>query len=117
MEKELNHVGVLGMRWGHRKGDTADKKRERKVAKMTRTPGKLHRNINKLTQPEIDKAMARLRMHREIRGLKRDEMQKGSQYVNAILAYGSSAAAVYTLVTSPAGKALVEKFKTAYDKI
>ncbi len=120
----LEHVGVLGMRWGHRKDEQGgaglhakkkvptrrEKKRAEKLAKkrayMARNPKALMKNRAKLTPKEIENALAKFRWDKDLRALQRDEVQAGAQFANSVLAYGTTAAAAYTLYKSPMGQAL-----------
>lgn len=117
MNNDLNHVGVLGMKWGRRKAKTitspkqinkAKQKEEKKRAKILSSPSKLLKNLDKFSPEEVKKAMDRMRLERDLRQLNRDKISAGSNYANTILGYGSTAVTAYTIYKSPLGQKIKE---------
>ena len=112
MSKELNHFGILGMKWGRRKGGKMTvsdaKKREKQRAKILSSPDKLLKNLDKFSEPEIKKAMDRMRLERDLRSLSRDNLTRGTTYANAILGYGTTAVTAYGIYKSPLGQKIKE---------
>lgn len=126
VDEFMAHSGVLGMKWGHRKAETststggstkkthAELKEMARREKILKSPSKLYRHRNEFTQKEIDDAMKTMRLERELRSLTRDEISTGSQYANAILAYGTVATTAYGLYKSPLGQMAVSQIKKAW---
>jgi len=110
---ELNHVGVLGMKWGRRKAkqvidtkhaEKAKMKDEKQKKKILSSPSKLLKNLDKFSPEDVKKAMDRMRLERDLRQLNRDKISAGSNYVNTILGYGTTAVTAYTIYKSPLGQ-------------
>lgn len=103
----LQHYGVLGMKWGRRKGSSSGStgnreakraaREEKKRQAILKSPRKLYKNRDKFSQEEIDKAMKRMKWERELRNLTKDELTSGAQYADAILKYVGTATAVYNV--------------------
>lgn len=107
----LEHFGIPGMRWGSRKSSSSSTGTTRKAAKqekkdiktaidrerILRSPTRLYKNRHKFTKTEIDGAMQRMKMDRELQTLSRDSLATGSKYANTVLAYGTTASAAYAL--------------------
>lgn len=117
-ENVLVHYGVIGMKWGVRKDRNAERRSERRAARETkrrtaimRSPSRLNRNLDKFSQSEIDSAMRRLRLERELRSLTRDELSSGRTLAQVALDYGKTAVAFYGLYNSTAGRSVRNWFK------
>lgn len=114
-DEGLEHVGVLGMHWGRRKGSSSVARRERKLLKMS--PGKLYRQRNKLTPDEVKRVMSRIKLEKEMRNLRPDVLKKGHNYATTVLAYGTTAAAVYALYKSPVAQTVKNAVKDGVAKL
>jgi len=121
---KLYHFGVMGMHWGRKKGRTPTQEKQRnKIKEMQRrdkilsSPKLLSKNLDKFSKEEVDKAISRMRLHRELRQLDIGEIKKGSDYAQAYLAIGTSIAAVYGFSKTPFGQVLIEGIQKGVKKV
>lgn len=125
----LKHFGVLGMKWGRRKKpesgggrgssggsnqakpvrDYAAERAAKQREKIMSSPSKLYKNRRQFTDQEIQQAISKMRMERELKQLHMDKMAHATKYVNTILAYGETAKKAYDLYNSPLGKLITSK--------
>lgn len=124
----LEHSGVLGMKWGRRKApesgggrssggssqtklvrDFTAERAARQREKILSSPSKLYKNRHQFTDQEIQQAISKMRMERELKQLHMDKMAHATKYVNTILAYGETAKKAYDLYNSPLGKLITSK--------
>ena len=111
----LEHVGILGMRWGHRKGSSGGSDTRR--TKILKSPSKLKKHLDEFSKDEIDTAVKRMKLKRELRSISKDEMSAGSQYATSILAYGTVASSMIAFSNSPAGQTVAKAIGKAIGKV
>ena len=106
----LAHFGIRGMKWGirrtpeqlgHKKEKRDNRSEDRKEVDSLRK-----RSSKTLSNKELEKITKRMNLERQYSDLKRREISSGEQYVNSVLKYATTAAAVYGLYRSPMGKAI-----------
>ena len=86
MTDELQHHGVLGMHWGHRRGPAPAVSR----AKPKKT------NPQKMSDEELRKRVSRLQMEQQYRTLSSGDVSRGKSYAQAFMKSATTAAAVTT---------------------
>ena len=115
---ELRHIGKKGMRWGHRKAPTPTStttqtpqkppiKMDKNSLLKSGTAGQILKNKDKLSIDELNKALTRLRMEKQLKELDSSLIKSGSSKTRQILADATSKVAVATL--SAAGIYIVKK--------
>ena len=107
---ELKHYGVLGMRWGVRKrrrgsGDSDDSVKARTA---------LRKNINEMSNKELQDANQRMRLEQEHKDLVR-KVTVGRKSVDAMKAFTSTVASLAG--AHMAATKLSSSYKSAVDKV
>ncbi len=113
----LAHFGVKGQRWGVRKdrkgsGISAEERELKTMARrdaIKRSPKLLYKYRNQFTKEELQEAVGKLKLEREIRSLKKADITIGAEYADAFLSYAKVANTAYTLYSSPLGNAMAKK--------
>jgi hypothetical protein len=108
-EEFLAHFGVKGMKWGVRKSSppvhlSGDRKKLNTVSSKP---------VESMTNRQLKEANSRLQMEKQYKDLTKqpsaiDKINAGNNKVRSILAIAGTATTVYTMATSPAGKAAVK---------
>lgn len=70
VDKTLTHFGVIGMKWGVRKGPSADTKVRRDRAKM-------HKNRRTMSDSDIKRAVNRMQMEKKLKTLVEEDIAPG----------------------------------------
>ena len=99
--EELAHFGVIGMKWGVRKGPSADTKVRRNRAKM-------HKNRRTLSDAELKKAVSRMQMEKKLKTLVEDDLIPGKMAAKEFLSKTGSA--FVGAAAGAAGAALVKSY-------
>ena len=70
VDKTLTHFGVIGMKWGVRKGPSAD-------TKVRRSRSKMYKNRRTMSDSEIKKAINRMQMEKKLKNLVEEDIAPG----------------------------------------
>ena len=98
---ELAHFGVQGMRWGVRKGPSADTKVRRDRAKM-------HKNRRTMSDSDIKRAVSRMQMEKKLKTLVEEDITPGRLAAKEFLS--KTGAAFVGAAAGAAGAALVKSY-------
>lgn len=101
--EELAHFGVQGMRWGVRKGPSANTKVRRDRAKM-------HKNRRTMSDSDIKRAVSRMQMEKKLKTLVEEDITPGRLAAKEFLL--KSGAAFVGAAAGAAGSALVKSYLT-----
>jgi hypothetical protein len=118
--QSLEHHGIKGMKWGHRKGSSssttsshpgvsADHQNAEAIKTKLRTGG-----VSSLANHELQSLNTRMQLeanHRNLSGQQPNKFEKGHSHVKKVLAAGKTLSDIYNTVNSPAGKALKTALK------
>lgn len=96
----LEHYGTRGMRWGVRKAVKVSSDYKKTAAYRNRNP-------KELTNKQISSINNRINLEVSYRRLNPTKIQVGSAMVKSLVAGLTTAASVYALYNSPAGKAAI----------
>lgn len=99
--EELAHFGVRGMRWGVRKGPSADTKVRRDRAKM-------HKNRRTMSDSDIKRAVNRMQMEKKLKTLVEEDIVPGRLAAKEFLS--KTGAAFAGAAAGAAGAALVKSY-------
>ena len=101
VDKTLTHFGVIGMKWGVRKGPSADTKVRRDRAKM-------HKNRRTMSDSDIKRAVNRMQMEKKLKTLVEEDIAPGRLAAKEFLS--KTGTAVIGAVAVSAGQALVKSY-------
>lgn len=107
----LKHVGILGMRWGRRKGTTTTNNNSSPDHK---TAASLKRKkLSNMSNDELKKVTARLQLERQFKDLSKMDMSPGKKFLSEVLqGAGKQLASKYVANAGEAAiKALFEIIK------
>lgn len=89
------------------------KKREayakKNVSKILKSPSLLNKYKDYYDRATVDEAVKNLQRTRDLHNLAQDDIRRGANYVNAVLAYGTAATAAYNLKNSQLAKDMRKK--------
>jgi 5-methylthioribose kinase len=85
MNDILEHVGVLGMKWGRRKGRKTTSKLSRSSEDYTTKELLKRKNIKTLSNAEIKKITERMQLERQYKELTKRSMSPGKKFVLDLL--------------------------------
>lgn len=89
------------------------KKREayakKNASKILKSPSLLNKYKDYYDRMTVDEAVRNLQRTRDLHNLAQDDIRRGANYVNAVLAYGTAATAAYNLKNSQLAKDMRKK--------
>ena len=89
------------------------KKREayakKNASKILKSPSLLNKYKDYYDRTTVDEAVKNLQRTRDLHNLAQDDIRRGANYVNAVLAYGTAATAAYNLKNSQLAKDMRKK--------
>lgn len=89
------------------------KKREtyakKNASKILKSPSLLNKYKDYYDRATVDEAVKNLQRTRDLHNLAQDDIRRGANYVNAVLAYGTAATAAYNLKNSQLAKDMRKK--------
>ena len=95
------------------KAVAAAKKREayakKNASKILKSPSLLNKYKDYYDRTTVDEAVRNLQRTRDLHNLAQDDIRRGANYVNAVLAYGTAATAEYNLKNSQLAKDMRKK--------
>lgn len=123
VDEWLAHHGVMGMHWGkHLPGKTEASHNPKPVKRPAHSDHVesrqlLQKKVHELSTPEIKKLNDRLQSEQKLSQLNPSSISKGKKITLGIIAAAGTAATVYNLINSPAGKAGIAAGKKAVEKL
>mgnify|MGYP001187760716 CR=1 FL=1 len=105
-ENDMYHVGVLGMKWGHRKSKTISVPSTDHVESRALKKKKVH----ELSNAEIAKINTRLQLEKNLRDLDKKEVSKGRKMIEDVLS--NQARATLTVMAAGAVALATPHIKT-----
>lgn len=106
--KDLYHVGILGMRWGHRKSSgSSDASEDHTTAQNLKK-----KSLKSLSNSELKKLNERMQLEQNYKNLNPSSISKGSKIVKGVLAAGTTVASIYALSKSPMATAVISGLKS-----
>jgi hypothetical protein len=97
MTDSLQHVGVLGMRWGHRKSGSSG---GHASEDHTKAAGLMKKKVHQLSNEEIKFAATRLSLVKQYKDLNPSKVKRGAKHVDSVLTNLGKAAAAVAAVTT-----------------
>jgi hypothetical protein len=95
----MEHSGVKGMHWGVRKAPRQSSSDFKKTSNLR------NRKTRELSNKQLQSVNARINMEQQYRRLNPTKIKTGQNMAKGIIAALGTAASLYTLANSPAGKA------------
>ena len=103
-ELELEHHGVKGMRWGHRKRDVSSGK-NRKTTKKTKT------QIKRMSDSEVQSRIKRLESEKKLSKLSKEDSNPTKQFIKSVMSDSGK-----RVLTTVATNAMLGGVRYATDK-
>lgn len=77
---------------------------KKNTSKILNSPALLNKYKSHFDKQTVDEAIKNMQRTRDLRNLATDDIRKGANYVNAIIAYGTAATTAYNLTNSQLAK-------------
>jgi hypothetical protein len=108
-DEVLAHFGILGMKWGVRRGsgkDNSTSSRRNGSEDYLRSRDIKAKGYKNLSTKELQELTKRMQLEKQLRELKVSDYTKGMEAAKAALAVGTTVASIYALSTTPMGQAV-----------
>lgn len=117
VEEFLAHFGVLGMKWGKRKADSAPR-RGPAHEDYTSSRAALRTQTRELSTRQIQATNSRLQQERTLADLKRQNtvLAKGQNHLKVLIGLGALSVSIATLAATPLGKGAIGVGKRAFEE-
>ena len=102
----LKHIGILGMRWGRKKGKTQTKQKQSRSSDYREVTSLRSKGIKNLSNDQINTILKRMTLEKQIKDMNMAQIQRGEAIVRSIINVGASAKMVYDMAQSPFGQAI-----------
>jgi len=108
MTKTLKHVGILGMKWGHRKASSGPSHPDHAKASVLKK-----KKLHELSNDELTTLTKRLQLEKQFKDLNKKDLGAGHKFVaDTLQGAGKQLASKYVAnVAESAIKTLIEVFK------
>ena len=106
-ELELEHHGVKGMRWGHRKRDVSSGKN----GKTTKTTKTTKTQIKRMPDSEVQSRIKRLESEKKLSKLSKEDSNPTKQFIKSVMADSGK-----RVLTTVATNAMIGGVRYATDK-
>jgi len=116
----LKHYGVLGMRWGRKKGDgsssgKSSKKQDTRSEDYKVVAGIKKKKISEMSNAELQTALSRLNAEKQYRELNKSRASRGKSLIESALS-NAGKKALTTVATAVFVKALQRGLNSAFNK-
>jgi len=116
----LNHVGVLGMRWGKRTksakpsliGPRGNKVLLKSSEDHIKKTNLMSKKVHEMSNEQLREFTNRLQLEKQFRDLKPSKVTKGLNHVKKVTAAGTTIAGLYALSKTPLVQDLAKAVKT-----
>lgn len=109
-DETLAHFGILGMKWGIRRGNSSSAKSLKSASedfvKSREIKAKGYKN---LSTKELKELTTRMNLEKQLRELTSSDQTRGLDIVKTITAAGTTIAAAYALGQTPIGQAIKKR--------
>ena len=109
-ELELEHHGVKGMRWGHRKRDVSSGKNG-KTTKTTKKTKTTKAQIKRMPDSEVQSRIKRLESEKKLSKLSKEDSNPTKQFIKSVMADSGK-----RVLTTVATNAMIGGIRYATDK-
>ena len=113
VEDFIEHYGMRGMRWGVRKPPKPDRRPSSDYKKSAPLRGQ---PVSTLTNKHLKSLNERMNMEQNYQRMNPSNVKKGASAIKGIIGALGTAASLYALTQSPAGKAAIDAGKKFINK-
>ena len=82
---DIKHVGILGMRWGRRKGSGSAGSAPKVSADHTKAGGLKKKRLSELSNEELKTLTNRLQLEKQYKDLTKQDLSFGQKFVGDVL--------------------------------
>ena len=113
LSDELEHHGVKGMRWGHRKLDASSRTngKTNKTNKTNKTTKTTKKQIKRMSDSEVQSRIKRLESEKKLSKLSKEDSNPTKQFIKSVMADSGK-----RVLTTVATNAMIGGVRYATDK-